>query len=295
VAKTQSQLDHRIGESRVTPDKWAAVRAALQNVTDRFGELVLAADPAAMATADWTVMETAAHVTGIASHYTSAVNSGHTSGPVPGVDEQVLSTTVYNIHEGMNAAILRGYTERDPQQVVERLRTSVGEVLKLSADADPTRIVTWLGGARLPLAGMLAHLTNELLLHGYDIARTSRVRWDIPSADAALFFELFLVEILRNGVGVLLDDDAPVRPGRIAVEFRSAYTRPVTFVLDNGNVSIEEPSRDNEVRVYFEPATMNLVLFHYVTRTQAALTGKLVVWGRRPWLLAPFLRTVRLP
>jgi hypothetical protein len=40
---------------------------------------------------------------------------------------------------------------------------------------------------------------------------------------------------------------------------------------------------------------MNLVLFHRLTRSRAALTGALRIWGRRPWLLAPFLQKIRLP
>lgn len=106
---------------------------------------------------------------------------------------------------------------------------------------------------------------------------------------------MFLIEIMRNGLGMLLDDDQPVRRGRIAVEFRSAYTRPVTVVVDTGQVFVEEPSSDNDVRVWFKPAALILVLFHYTTHSRAAMTGSLTVWGRRPWLLAPFLKKVRLP
>ena len=262
----------------------------------RFGEMILAArEPGAMATAHWTVMDTAAHVAGIAWVDTALVGPDDMPLPIPGIGDLVATTTVDNIHAGINAAVLRGYTERDPEVVVRRLRESIDEILLLTADADPERTVAWLGGSRLPLAGLVAHLTNELLLHGRDIARVLRVPWAIPEEYAALFFELFVVEIIRNGVGVVLDDDRPVRPGRIAVEFRSAYTDPVAIVLDNGTLTIEEPSRDNDVRVYFQPAAMSLVLFHHVSRPRAALTGALRVWGRRPWLLAPFLRKVRLP
>ena len=35
-------------------------------------------------------------------------------------------------------------------------------------------------GELTPLAGLLAHLLNELLLHGYDIARSTRTHWTIP-------------------------------------------------------------------------------------------------------------------
>jgi hypothetical protein len=215
--------------------------------------------------------------------------------PIPGLREVILTTTVDNIHGGLNVQMLRGYTEREPGAVLARLHSCTDEILRLIAGEDPSRTFSWLGGSRLPLAGIVAHLINELLVHGRDIARSVNAPWQIPEEYAAFFFELFLIEIIRNGLGTLLDDDRPARRGRIAVEFRSAYTIPVTIVLDTGQVSIEEPSRDNDVRVYFKPATMSLVLFHYITRSRAAMTGSLRVWGRRPWLLLPFLRKVRLP
>jgi hypothetical protein len=49
------------------------------------------------------------------------------------------------------------------------------------------------------------------------------------------------------------------------------------------------------VRVRFDPATLNLMLFGRVSRLQGALTGKLIVSGPRPWLLPAFQRTVRFP
>jgi len=289
-------LPRRVGgATRITPDRWAAQRAAVKEAGDRFAELVAAADPRAMATADWTVAETAAHVAAYAWSYTAMAVSDDAPVPLPGVKTRLLTTTVDNIHAGMNAAILRDYAERDPRAVLTRLRGSIDELLASTADADPARIVTWLGGSRLPVAGLLAHLANELHIHGWDVARAVRAPWRIPHEDAALFFELFMTEMARNGVGSILDDDRPIRRGRIAVEFRSAYTRPATIVLDDGQVTLEEPSRDNDVRVYFRPTTLNLVLFHRVSRKRAALAGDLRIWGRRPWLLAPFLRKIRLP
>jgi len=283
------------GATRITPEKWLAVRAALTDVCDRFVALVADADPRAMATAEWTVMDTAAHVTTIAWLYTAMVVPEDTPLPIPGTRELILSTTVGNIHGGLNVQMQRGYPEREPAAVLTKLRSATDEILRVTDGDDPSRTAGWLGGSRLPLAGFMAHLTNELLVHGRDIARGVNAPWRIPEEYAALFFELFLVEIIRNGVGALLDDDRPVRKDRIAVEFRSADTVPVTIVLEAGRVSIEEPSRDNDVRVYFRPATMTLVLFHRVTRSRAAMTGSLRVWGRRPWLLVPFLRKVRLP
>ncbi len=281
--------------TRITPGAWLAARAALKDAGDRFAALVASADPQAMATAEWTVMDTAAHVTVIAWLYTARMVSDDSPMPIPGIRERILTTTVDNIHSGLNAQMLRDYPGRQPDAVLGKLRSCIDEILLLADGEDPARTASWLGGSRLPLAGFVAHLTNELLLHGRDIARSVHVPWRIPQEDAARFFDLFLVEIIRNGLGTVLADDRPVRRGRIAVEFRSAYTAPVTIVLADGQVCAEEPSRDNDVRVYFEPATLSLVLFHRVTRSRAAMTGALRVWGRRPWLLMPFLRKVRLP
>jgi uncharacterized protein (TIGR03083 family) len=282
--------------TRITPDNWAAVRAALKDVGDRFAELILAApDPDAPATADWTVMDTAAHVTAIAWTYTALIVEGDEPLPVPGTAEHLLTTTVHNIHGGMNAAFFRGYPERRPREVLDRLGASIEQVLDVTAAADPARTVTWLGGSKLPLAGVIAHLLNEMLVHGRDIARAVGAPWRIPEEYAALFIELFMVEIIRNGVGAVLDDGKPPRSGRIAVEFRSAHTRPVTIVLEDGAVSAEKPSRDDDVRLYFRPTALDLVLFHRVSRPRAAMTGGIRVWGRRPWLLPAFLAKVRLP
>jgi uncharacterized protein (TIGR03083 family) len=295
VPGTRYKAYHRSSATRITPEKWLEVRAALTDVCGRFEALIADINPRAMATAEWTVMDTAAHVTGISWLYTAMVVSDDTPLPIPGMRDPILATTVDNIHGGVNVQLLRRYPEREPRAVAARLRSSVDEILRLTAGADPSRTVTWLGGSSVPLAGILAHLINEMLVHGGDIARGVDAPWQIPQEYAALFFELFLIEIMRNGLGIVLDDDRPVRRGRIAVELRSAYTRPVTIVVDNGQVCVEEPSRDNDVRVYFKPATLILMLFHYMTRSKAAMTGSLIVWGRRPWLLAPFLRKIRLP
>lgn len=292
----RERLPRAAASSRVTPERWAAVRDAVHEAGDRFADLILSVpDPAALATKDWSVSETAAHVAGIAWNYTAMLADGERPLPIPDVRPYMPTTTVDTIHTDLNPVQLRSYTERDPARLAERLRASIAEIMRVTADADPERTISWLGGSRLPLAGVLAHMMNELLIHGWDIARAVGVPWRIANDQAALFFDLFLVEIIRRGYGRLLDDDRPVRPGRIAVEFRSAYTTPVSIVLDSGEASVAEPHGGSDVRIRFRPAALLLVLFHRTGHVRATLTGSLMAWGRRPWLLPAFLRKVRLP
>lgn len=281
--------------TRISPRRWAEARSAVEETGRRFATLVLSCDPATMATADWTVAETAAHVAGIAWQYTSLVLGYDTERPIDGVRDQLLGTTVDNIHAGLNAAILHNFPERDPVALAAILQSAIAKVLDLTATSDPTSTVTWLGGSALPLAGLLAHLTNEMLVHGRDIAQATGTPWPIPQEQAALFFDLFIVELIRNGLGVLLDVAGPPRPGRIAVGFRSAYTTPVTIVVTDGVVSAEEPGSSVDVHLSFQPAALDLMLFHRVGRVRTALSGGVRAWGRRPWLLPAFLAKVRLP
>lgn len=297
MSRAGKSTERLSASTRITPDNWSAARAALADTRDRFEELITGVDPLAMATDDWTVMDTAAHVAVNAWLDAAIVQSDdRVQLPArPGLGTLVLGTTVDNIHHGLNARMLRDYAERDPAVVLSKLRGCVDDLLRLTAADDPARTVGWLGGSRVPLAGLVAHLTNELLVHGRDIAHRTATPWRMPEQDAARFFELFVVEITRNGVGGVLDNDRPPYPGRIAVEFRSAQTAPVTIVLESGELSAEEPSRDNDMRIYFKPTALSLVLFHRVARLRAAMTGELRIWGRRPWLLMPFFQKVRLP
>ncbi|WP_020666289.1 DinB family protein [Amycolatopsis nigrescens] len=270
-------------------DHWQAVRASVRETGDRFAELVATApEPGAMATTDWSVAETAAHVTAIAWMYTALARPAERSA-VP--EDLVLGATLDTVAE-FNERTLELFTERDPRALAQRLRTEIGHLLLVTDGLDPARTVTWLGGARVPLDGLLAHLLNELLIHGRDIAVATRSRWPIPAPDAALFFELFLVGLLRNDVGNLV---GPAPDRRIAVEFRSRHTTPVVLVLRAGGVTVEEPGGATDVRLSFDPSTLNLMMFHRIGRLRALSTGRVVVSGRRPWLLPAFLRVLRMP
>jgi hypothetical protein len=213
---------------------------------------------------------------------------------LPAIQDHVLATNVDTVSD-LNARTLALFTERDPATLVARLRADIDDILAITEDADPAMPVTWLGDSKVPIAGVLAHLVNELQIHGRDIANATGTPWPIPPADAALFFEVFFVELIRHDVGHLLDNDEPPHARRIAVGFRSRYTTPVVIVLHHGQVSVEEWGAPTDVRITFDPPAFNQMMFHRISKPRAALTGKIVVRGCRPWLLPRFLRTVRCP
>lgn len=275
---------------------WNAVRTALRDSAERFAGLIESCDPDAMATKDWSVADTAAHVTSIAWLDTALVQPEETRRPGPWsqVEDRIRTTTVDKVNL-LNDAVMERFTERDPHVLARQLRAHTDEMLRVSAALPADSPVPWLGGWRLSLAGKFAHLANELQIHGRDIADAVGTRWVTPPAYAAQFLEFFVFDAARNGSGQMLYRGGLAPGRRIAVEFLSRYTAPITLVMQDGTVSAGQQGAPVDVRLRFDPVTMNLMLFSRITRLRAALQGKVMVSGRRPWLLLPFWRALRLP
>lgn len=274
----------------------ARVRHAALRSGTRFGELVRQSGPRAeaMATRDWTVAESAAHVLSLVTYYANLFDPHAPQVPVPDLLPLLNSTNVDTVRL-TNAAVLRHVRERRPDRLADAIGRSLDGLMAATAGQDPERTVPWLGDSRVPAAGVLAHLTNEFLIHGWDIARGLGRPWPAPDADAALFFEEFLVGMIRHDYGVLLDHGArpPKRP--ISVRFESAFTSPVNLVLRDGRVSVVDGGGPGDARVRFRPASFNLMLFGRIGLIRALASRDVVVGGRRPWLLPSFLRFVHMP
>jgi hypothetical protein len=278
----------------VAVDQWEAVRASVKDAGDRFATMVASAPGReTKATGDWSVAETAAHVAAITVYDTTLIRPG-AEPPIPGFAERAATASVDGVHD-LNELVLRHFSERDLAVLAQLLRDGVEQVLADSESRGPDETVTWLGGSQLPLAGLIAHLLDELLIHGRDIALAINAPWVIAPRDAAQFFELFFVPLAGGQFGHLLDGGDRPRARRIRVEFRSDYTTPATLALENGKVSVEPPGHRPDVRVSFDPVTLNLMMFGRVHRLRALATRKVVIRGQRPWLLPVFLRKVRVP
>jgi hypothetical protein len=240
------------------------------------------------------VADVAAHVTTVAFLETVLLRASEWPFDMPGLAETIAATTVEKVH-GLNDQVMSHFRERDVTSLLGMLRHHVDLMLSASQDRDPGETFSWLGEARLTLAGMLAHMVNELLIHGNDIARAVKVPWVMPAQDAALFFDLFTVALAKGDSGRLLDGSKRPLQRRIAVEFRSGYTTPVTLVVRDGQMTAEPAGPGADAWVRFDPATLNMMMFGRISKLRAVLARKIVIGGRRPWLVPAFLRTARFP
>jgi uncharacterized protein (TIGR03083 family) len=279
----------------VTGEQWDAVRECLHTTTERFCTLVSSVPDAGIkAATKWTAADIVAHVTTVAWLDAILLDAARVPFPMPDMLEAVNAATVDDVHD-LNDQVLSYFPERDAGRLTQMLRDHVDLVLTASQSHDPAETFSWLGGAAVPLAGLLAHLVNELLIHGDDIARAVKTPWAMSSRDAALFFDLFYVALAHGQPGRLLEGSKRPVPRRIAVEFRSPYTTAVTIVVRNGQVTAEPPGPGSDATIRFDPVAMNMMMFGRVSKARTILTRKVVISGPRPWLLPAFLRTIRAP
>ena len=278
----------------VVRDRWPVARQALGETAGRFAELVTDAPRLqGHAVGGWSAIEAAAHVVAIGRMYQAIARDEPI--PIKGLQAAFAGVTMANLHE-FNELTLAEFTQREPAALAERLTADVADMLAATEGDDPARAVVWLGDSRVPLTALFSHLVNEMLVHGWDVARAAGQPWRIPARDAALFTEVFVVSILRYGIGRLYEpywQSSSMR--RVAVEFRSAHAEPYRLVWDSGRMVADEPGPDTDVRVVYDPATLNLVLFRRMSKARAVLTRGIIIRGPRPWLLPGFLRVMRLP
>src|SRR5437899_310947 len=220
---------------------WLDTRTSLENTAARFSELLHGVkDPDVPAVGAWSVAETAAHVREVAT-----LNSAWATGGLPPpeyreVYELAATVSIDQVNQ-VNALALANAGERDLHALADLIQERIELMLYLTADADGSEQVTWLGGLKLPLTALLVHTLSELLVHGGDIAHAEGGTFPIEPAQAGLLFEGFLLPLLTAadaaGFGGVRSE--AMRP--VCCEFRLRGSDPVLLVADQGGIAIEDP------------------------------------------------------
>jgi len=131
----------------------------------------------------------------------------------------------------------------------------------------------------LSLGVATCSLVAEQVIHGYDIARTVGRPWPISTADALLILPVAVAMIplvvnSETASGHTASYQVHVRGGpRFVVRFRDGVAvveRAVGQVVD--------------CRLSADPGDLMLVIYGRIGQWRPIVSGRLRVWGRKPWL-----------
>ncbi|CAG7652357.1 maleylpyruvate isomerase family mycothiol-dependent enzyme [Actinacidiphila bryophytorum] len=250
-------------------------------VADRIADLVRTAPDTRtpIPGAEWTVGEAAAHLV-LANELMADLARGRQR-PYGEPTPAGLAAA--------NAAGLAAFTERDgatlAQGIVEHARAFTAAA---AARADSEPVATPMGPMDLGTLG--AYLLTHMLGHGYDIAVALRRPHMLTAANVALTLPFVTLAMPRVV-------DARAAAGHTAcygLRLRGGPGFTVTFT--GGAVEVEEGrTRRPDCTIVAEPVTFLLIALGRRGPVAAMSRGKILCWGRKPWLAPRFPGLFRAP
>lgn len=216
----------------------------------------------------WTAAECAAHLVSSTQAF-----SGYVTGtPAPVADATEIAA--------VNERRIRELDEREPSRLAELLEEALGTFLDEADKRPPDQPVTWYQReAAFDLAAATCLLLGELVVHGLDLARSASRSWPIERADALLAIQGSL-PLMPAYV-----DPTSAKGLDVRYELRLRDGPQVGLAFTDGELAIEVPvAGPVDCRLSADPVTYLLVAYGRQGQWSGILTGKLLAWGRRPWL-----------
>jgi uncharacterized protein (TIGR03083 family) len=255
-----------------------AARAAISAAAGRFTALLRETDdierPAAGT--DWTVAETAAHVSCVLAGFSAAI-----AGDLPVLNylEADFPTRV--------AATIATVDHTDGGRLAELITAGAQRFRELVAAADPEmeRETPWYGPGRTRTPDCLTALAlSELTVHGHDIATGTGRPWPISAEHAKLIVGTVCPEMSPL---VVRPEAARGAPVTYEVRLRGNGPHYVIRIAD-GTAEVRAAGGPVDCVISADPVTFLLVSYGRMPLGRALLRGRMLAWGRRPWLSLRF-------
>ncbi|MGH3669885.1 MAG: SCP2 sterol-binding domain-containing protein [Pseudonocardiaceae bacterium] len=288
--------------ANATRASWQQGQDALRDVVQQATTVLRSVqDPAAPAVGHWTVGEVAMHLSqawllvpslarGDLSEFHAVIPSSAT---VPGGS---VIRDMWDLEKLTNQGV-QADQERCPRVIADRIEARAEKYLDECTGADPDAEGPWIvQGTSARRDTLTYHLLNETLVHSYDIARAAKRPFRMEPSHAAMALGRFVVRVLQA------NDPRTFVNGKKAARVRATYDLRIRggasfhFIFDNGELTIVDPAaRPVDCHISADPVALLLVVFGRQSQWPAIAKGKLMAWGRKPWLGPQLNSLVRNP
>jgi len=215
---------------------------------------------------DWSVGETASHLVAAISQNADLLNGTRETHAVADI-------------AAINRERLTLVNDRSSDGLAEGIFQAAAEIVAAAKSYPAGRLVRWVDDVEQDVSTVLAAVLGELLVHGFDIARSVGQDWVIRRHHAAQVIAgtapaLPLFVHRSNAAGFKGSYDVRVRGGgRFVARF------------DDGDLKVERPGPEGaDCYLSADPVAMILVFYGRVGQWGQVAKGKMIAWGRKPWL-----------
>lgn len=281
---------------------WAEAQAALGEEVARVVALLRSVrNPGAHAVGSWTLAEVAMHlsqafliVPGLAH---GDISAAHELLPdLAGRHGESLIGDVWDSAETTMAGV-GSDPERDLGVLADRIESRAAAYLAEARTHSADERRAWLvEGTTMPMPVFTCHLLNEAVMHGRDIAKADGRHWPINAAHAGLVFDGFIWPVFGElGSRSMVDQTAAAGVNAV-YDIRIRGGNRYRFTFDDGALVVETPTSERvDCHISADAVAFLLVAWGRQSQWEAIAKGKLVAWGRKPWLGPKFRSLVRNP
>jgi uncharacterized protein (TIGR03083 family) len=269
----------------VVPLDREVARAAIGAAAERFTALLRDAHDIGRQAAgtDWTVAETAAHVSVVLAGFSAAIAGESQALSLEQYVDADFPTRLANTNDATIAMV--DHTEA--ARLTEMITAGAQRFLELASAVDPHLdcATPWYGPGRTRTVDCLTALAlGELTVHGHDIAAGTGRPWPISAEHAKLIVGTVCPEMSPLVVRPEAGRGAPVT---YEVRLRGNGPRYVIRVAD-GTAEVRAAGGPVDCVISADPVAYLLVVYGRIPLGRALLRGGMVAWGRRPWLALRF-------
>jgi uncharacterized protein (TIGR03083 family) len=218
---------------------------------------------------EWNVQQLASHLVTVARRYSEGPEGRGTWVEDP---REVADLNDRQLRELDDRPLseLAGRLEDEVRSASERVRGYGGRMPEFR----------FHGGATVPADLALGALLGELIIHGWDLAQMRNRPWGIDARHAALVLE----GLSAVAPGWIDRDRARAFTATFDVRLRGQTRQTWLFV--DGRLSVHRSPHRGRVDCHIsaDPGALLLVFYGRESQWKHIARGKLVAWGRRPWL-----------
>ena len=271
-------------------DDLAAARTALSAAVARSADLIasLPDADARLAKSEWTVGDAASHLAIALRGFTDAA-----AGDAEQWRAMIPVETGYAERVGgLNRATIAAEPRRSPAEAAAAITSAAAGFLAATGGRDPAeRIPTpWYGdGQTHSVLSATCLLLGEQVIHGLDIAKGVGRPWSISSDDARL--------VLQGIQAMMPIAVNPAATGDLTANYKVHIGGGGSFLvrISGGTATADIGSGDGSGRrsangsrvdchIAGTPVALVLVGYGRISQWRAIATGRLMAWGRKPWL-----------